>query len=154
MYSEEQISEAVAALNSKARRALHIVSLLQAVKRSPAVGRVVSKALVPILEDALPGCRVDVYVRDYRPDRPRVLYASWADGGEYKRLDVEVATKNAPRLTAEALDKHIEYYRQLAAGYLKAAESLPTNAGILNQAEPYLAPIRFAVEQALYQAKY
>lgn len=154
MYSEEQIDAAVAALNRKALRALHIVSILQAVKRSPAAGRTFSKALLPTLEAALPGCRVDVWIRDYCPDRPRVLSVSWQEGERRESFDVEVATKTNTRLTAETLEARISWYKQIAADCMKSAESLLINAMILNQAEPYLSPIRCAVEHALECARY
>ena len=65
---------------------------------------------------------------------------------------LELATADAPKLTAEHLDERIAYHVEQARKYSTMAAELPAKVAAFNAAAAYLKPIKCSIDTAMLYA--
>lgn len=158
--SADDVSDAVASLSTQAESHAEAARILRAIKaRGQVVGRVFNRASVPAIVAAVgPRYSVRYGIYDSLSRRPRCLHVQRLDDhgapvmGPNARWEFELATAEAPRLTAERLEQLITYHRDKSGEYLRAAADLPQKVAEYNAAAEYLRPIRSAVSGLMLKA--
>lgn len=70
----------------------------------------------------------------------------------YNHWTFELATADAPKLTAERLDEQIAYHVEQAREYSTMAAELPAQVAAFNAAAAYLKPIKRSIDTAMLYA--
>ena len=160
MISPADVDAALASLSAQAEHHVEAGRILRAIKaRGQVVGRVFNRSSVPAIISAIgPRYSVRYGIQNGLTRRPRCLYVQRLDDrgdpvlGPNSRWEFELATAEAPRLTAERLDQLITYHRDKSGEYLRAAADLPQKVAEYNAAAEYLRPIRSAVSGLMLKA--
>lgn len=154
--STDILDEALAALSRLARCHTEEAQILRAIKaRSGCVGRVINRSCVPAIQAALPGYSVRYYISDAVKRRPRMLVVIRLDdqgnpiAGPCNHWTLELATADAPKMTAEHLDERIAYHVEQARKYSAMAAELPAQIAAFNAAAAYLQPIKRSIDHAM-----
>lgn len=157
--SSDILDEALSALSRIARCHTEEAQLLRAIKaRSGCVGRTFNKSCIPAIQAALPGYSVRYYISDAVQRRPRMLVVIRLDDhgqtmtGPSNHWTLELATVDAPKLTAEHLDERIAYHVEQARKYSTMASELPDQVAAFNAAAAYLKPIKCSIDTAMLYA--
>lgn len=157
--SSDILDEALSALSRLARCHTEEAQLLRAIKdRSGCVGRTINKSCIPAIQAALPGYSVRYYISDAVQRRPRMLVVIRLDDqgqtmtGPSNHWTLELATADAPKLTAEHLDERIAYHVDQARNYSTMAAELPAQVAAFNAAAAYLKPIKCSIDTAMLYA--
>ena len=153
------LDKALSSLTSIANHHTDAAKLLRAIKaRSGCVGRTINKSCIPAIQAALPGYSVRYYISDAVQRRPRMLVVVRLDDqgqtmtGPSNHWTLELATADAPKLTAEHLDERIAYHVEQARKYSTMAAELPAQVAAFNAAAAYLKPIKCSIDTAMLYA--
>lgn len=157
--SPDILDEALSSLIAKANHHTEAAQLLRAIKaRSGCVGRTFNCSCVPAIQAALPGYSVRYYISDALKRRPRMLVVVRLDDhgqtvtGPSNHWTLELATADAPKLTAEHLDEQIAYHVEQARKYSTMSADLPNQVAAFNAAAAYLKPIKCSIDTAMLYA--
>lgn len=157
--SPDILDEALSALSRLARCHTEEAQILRAIKaRSGCVGRTFNCSCVPAIQAALPGYSVSYFISDYSKRRPRNLCIIRLDDqgktmtGPSNHWTLELATADAPKLTAEHLDERIAYHVEQARKYSTMAADIPAQVAAFNAAAAYLKPIKCSIDTAMLYA--
>ena len=153
------LDKALSSLTSIANHHTEAAKLLRAIKaRSGCVGRTINRSCIEAMQAALPGYRVSYYISDAVKRRPRMLVVIRLDdqgqtmAGPSNHWTLELATADAPKLTAEHLDERIAYHVEQARNYSTMAAELPAQVAAFNAAAAYLKPIKCSIDTAMLYA--
>lgn len=157
--TDDVLDKALSSLTSIANDHTDAAKLLRAIKaRSGCVGRTFNKSCIPAIQAALPGYSVRYYISDAVNRRPRMLVVIRLDDqgkpmtGPSNHWTLELATADAPKLTAEHLDERIAYHVEQARKYSTMAAELPEQVASFNAAAAYLKPIKCSIDTAMLYA--
>lgn len=153
--SEETVETTVSSLHRKAAHAQRAVSILAALKHSGLVGRVLNRSCLPLAQKALAEYSVRYTIDEYSSPRWRCLYVSRPANttGTREAWEFRLATREAPRLTAETLSREMDKAREQAQAYTQHADELTANVPVYNTACACLAPIWGAINVAMLRAE-
>ena len=133
--TDDVLDKALSALTRMSNHHTDAAKLLRAIKaRSGCVGRTFNKSCIPAIQAALPGYSVRYYIRDAVKRRPRMLVVIRLDDhgqpmcGPSNHWAFELATADAPELTAALLDEQIAYHVEQSRRYSTLASDLPAQA--------------------------
>ena len=153
------LDKALSSLTSIANHHTDAAKLLRAIKaRSGCVGRTINKSCIPAIQAALPGYSVRYYISDAVQRRPRMLVVVRLDDqgqtmtGPSNHWTLELATADAPKLSAALLDEQIAHHVEQARRYASLAAELPAQAAAYNAAASYLQPIKCSIDTAMLYA--
>lgn len=157
--TDDVLDKALSSLTSIANHHTDAAQLLRAIKvRSGCVGRTFNKSCIPAIQAALPGYSVRYYISDAVKRRPRMLVVFRLDDhgqpmyGPSNHWAFELATADAPELTAARLDEQIAHHVEQARKYTSLAADLPAQAAAYNAAAAYLQPIKRSIDTAMLYA--
>lgn len=157
--TDDVLDKALSSLTSIANHHTDSAQLLRAIKvRSGCVGRTFNKSCIPAIQAALPGYRVSYYISDAVQRRPRMLVVIRLDdkgqtmNGPSNHWTFELATADAPKLSAALLDEQIAHHVEQARRYASLAAELPAQAAAYNAAAAYLKPIKSSIDTAMLYA--
>lgn len=157
--TDDVLDKALSSMTSIANHHTDAAKLLRAIKaRSGCVGRTLNKSCLPAIQAALPGYQVRYYISDAVQRRPRMLVVIRLDDqgqtmtGPSNHWTLELATADAPKLTAEHLDERIAYHVDQARNYSTMAAELPAQVAAFNAASAYLQPIKCSIDTAMLYA--
>lgn len=153
------LDKALSSLTATTNHHTDAAKLLRAIKvRSGCVGRTFNKSCIPAIQAALPGYSVRYYISDAVKRRPRMLVVIRLDDhgqpmcGPSNHWAFELATADAPKLTAALLDEQIAYHVEQSRRYSTLAAELPAQAAAYNAAAAYLQPIKRSIDTAMLYA--
>ena len=153
------LDKALSSLTATTNHHTDAAKLLRAIKaRSGCVGRVFNRSCIEAMQAALPGYSVRYYISDAVKRRPRMLVVIRLDDqgqtmtGPSNHWTLELATADAPKLTAEHLDERIAYHVEQARKYSTMAAELPAQVAAFNAAAAYLKPIKCSIDTAMMYA--
>lgn len=157
--TDDVLDKALSSLTSIANDHTDAAKLLRAIKaRSGCVGRTFNKSCIPAIQAALPGYSVRYYISDAVKCRPRMLVVIRLDdhgqtmNGPSNHWTFELATADAPKLSAALLDEQIAHHVEQARRYTSLAAELPAQAAAYNAAAAYLQPIKRSIDTAMLYA--
>ena len=157
--SPDMLDKALSALTASSNRHTEAAKLLRAIKaRSGCVGRTFNRSCLPAMQAALPGFSVSYSISDSLKRRPRNLHVVRLDDqgqkmcGPANHFSFELATADAPKLTAALLDERIAYHVGEAKRYTSTAAGLPAHVAAYNAACAYLQPIKREIDTAMLYA--
>ena len=155
----DDLDKALSALTRMSNDHTDAAKLLRAIKaRSGCVGRTFNKSCIPAIQAALPGYSVRYYISDAVKSRPRMLVVIRLDDqgqtmtGPSNHWTLELATADAPKLTAARLDEQIAYHVEQSRRYSTLAAELPAKVAAFNAAAAYLKPIKRSIDTAMLYA--
>lgn len=153
------LDKALSSLTSIANHHTDAAKLLRAIKaRSGCVGLVFNRSCIEAMQAALPGYAVRYYISESIKRRPRNLCIVRLDDqgkpmtGPSNHWTLELATADAPKLTAEHLDERIAYHVEQARKYSTMAAELPAQVAAFNAAAAYLKPIKCSIDTVMLYA--
>lgn len=157
--TDDVLDKALSALTRMSNDHTDAAKLLRAIKaRSGCVGRVFNRSCIEAMQAALPGYAVRYYISDSLKRRPRNLCIVRLDdqgqpmNGPSNHWTFELATADAPKLSAEHLDDRIAYHVEQARKYTSMAADLPAQVAAFNAAAAYLKPIKCSIDTAMLYA--
>ena len=155
----DMLDKALSALTASANRHTEAAKLLRAIKaRSGCVGSTFNRSCLPAMQAALPGFSVSYSISESLKRRPRNLHIIRLDDqgkamyGPSNHFSFELATADAPKLTAARLDERIAYHVGEARRYTSTAAELPAHVAAYNAACAYLKPIKCEIDTAMLYA--
>lgn len=157
--TDDVLDKALSALTRMSNDHTDAAKLLRAIKaRSGCVGRVFNRSCIEAMQAALPGYAVRYYISESLKRRPRNLCIVRLDDqgnpmyGPYNHWTFELATADAPKLTAARLDEQIAHHVEQSRRYSTLAADLPAQAAAYNAAAAYLQPIKCSIDTAILYA--
>lgn len=157
--TDDVLDKALSSLTSIANHHTDAAKLLRAIKaRSGCVGRTVNRSCIPAMQAALPGYAVRYHISDSLKRRPRNLCIVRLDDqgqpmcGPSNHWTFELATADAPKLSAALLDEQIAHHVEQARSYTSMAAELPAQAAAYNAAAAYLQPIKRSIDTVMLYA--
>ena len=153
------LDKALSSLTSIANHHTDAAKLLRAIKaRSGCVGRVFNRSCIEAMQAALPGYAVRYYISDSLKRRPRNLCVVRLDDqgqpmcGPSNHWTFELATADAPKLSAALLDEQIAHHVEQARRYTSMAADLTAYVAAYNAAAAYLQPIKRSIDTVMLYA--